>query len=241
MKEIEIINPNNIIFPLDKRSLESSKVIYHGTNSIFSAEIEKEGWIVNCIPYNLEDAKYICDTYDRIGKKGPNYSTLKSFTLQSGNIIKQIKKFPWFSGNYWIARNFASYPGGESIAHILKAVNELLNYEQISDNKILALQKKYNNLIQHSIGIVYIVEVEADGFSSWEAEAVEPILEIMMNFDIPSEWIIAQIVYPNGITTFRPDYKYPLPVLWNIESFKKKIKKSDYQYQPNEAILKQYE
>ena len=49
MKIIEINNPNNIIFPLEKEIFENQKVVYHGTWSTFSSMIESKGWIVKYI------------------------------------------------------------------------------------------------------------------------------------------------------------------------------------------------
>ena len=243
MKIIEINNQNNIIFPLEKEIFENQKIVYHGTWSTFSSMIESKGWIVNDLPYDIEDVKYICDVCKNIGvNREAYYDVLKYFTLSLGRDNNQIIKFPSFSPNYWISRNYASYRGGETITHILEATQKLLKYNRAEEPKYLEtikkIRNKYEKLTQGGYGVVYVVKEDIDWFSNWKKFDKEPQTELILKNDIPSESIQVRINYPKGITPFRPDCNYPLPLSWALEPFKRNRKNS--KYNPQDSILKEF-
>lgn len=243
MRTIEIDNPNNIIYPLKKEIFENRNICYHGTWNTFSNMIESKGWNINNIPYDMRDVKYICDVCENIGlNKETYYGVLNSFTLSLGRNNNQIIKYASFSPNYWISRNFVGYRGGETITHILEATQEILNYNKTGDQEytemIKKIQDKYEKLIQGGYGVVYAVEIEIDWVSNWKCFDKEPQTEFILKNDIPFECIKVRINYPNGVIPFRPDYDYPLPLMWALEQFTENLKNS--KYKPQDSILKEY-
>ena len=85
MKTIDINNPNDILFPLPDEIFENPKMLFHGTWSTFSKKLESVGWIINDLPYNMEDVKFVCCVYETLGiTRNDCYGTLKYYTQGIG-------------------------------------------------------------------------------------------------------------------------------------------------------------
>lgn len=150
----KILDPDDIIFPLSRELFEDPKVLYHGTSSKFSKNIETYGWRVNDQPYDIDDVRYICNISELLFYAGYGYAVLRPFTLGTSDAYLN-KKRASFTSNYWMARRFASVKGGETINAIFFAIKEfqnLLNSEEKIQNHINSLKvyyDKYKNILQN--------------------------------------------------------------------------------------------
>ena len=242
MEIIKINNPNDIVFPLEQKIFENPKILYHGTWSSFSKKIESVGWIINDLPYDMEDIRFVCYVSEILGTTQETYyGTLKYYTQGLGRGSDYLKPVS-LSPNYWIARNFTGFRGGETIHHICEALNDLLNSDKLEEveylEKLKRLQKKYRGLTRDGYGVVYLVEVEKDWFANWKNLENEPQTELILKNDLPPGCIKARINFKNGVTPFRPDYAYPLPLPWTLDSFKRNLGKS--KSKPSRSILDEY-
>ncbi len=238
MKTIDINNPNDILFPLPDEIFENPKMLFHGTWSTFSKKLESVGWIINDLPYNMEDVKFVCCVYETLGiTRNDCYGTLKYYTQGLGR-GPDSSKFVSFTPNYWIARNFTAYRGGETIHHICENLNDLINSDKLEEfeylKKLKRLHKKYYELTRDGFGVVYVVDVD------WKVFENKPQIEVILKNDLPSKCIKAKINFQNGVIPFRPDYNYPLPLPWTLDSFKKNLGKSKKKYNTSKSILDEY-
>lgn len=236
-------DPIDILYPLDNCIFDNPKIVYHGTCSSFSKMIESTGWQINNPPYDIDDVKYVCECYNSLGIQNDVYGTLRHYTLGMSN---GETNYPRFTKNYWIARNFASFKCGETISSLVDGVEELVSNRELSREKIERLRKlkqKYRDIFQNSFGVVYVIDVEPDWFSNWgpmagNIETNEPNIDLILIENLPPENIKAKIEFHNGITSYRPDYDYPLPLLRTLDSFRRDINNSKHGV--DDSILERY-
>lgn len=153
MEIINGTNPYDIIYPLNKDKFEDSRIVYHGTSSNYSKLIESQGWNVNAQIYDISDMKQVCDTFDLIRySDSKGYVNLRSYSIGVTN--HHIgSKLPSFTHDYWIARNYARNPGGETIKALMSAVEDFdsfSNSEELIINHLSKVQKeldKYKRLL----------------------------------------------------------------------------------------------
>jgi hypothetical protein len=129
MKVIPIDSPDDFFYPLDKKTYKNPRILYHGTSSTFSSAIEKRGLRIDYQPCAIEDIMQLCDMYESLGRNeesGTCYVLQDKATKISGGIIG-VKTIS-FADDYWIARNYACNPGGETLQDILRATEELSKY-----------------------------------------------------------------------------------------------------------------
>ena len=147
-----ISDPNDIVYPLSQDLFNDSQIVYHGTSSNFTELIEKRGWNVNEQIYDIKDIKYVCDIIESINYfniKGDE--VLRPFTLGSNNHHVE-RKLPSFTQDYWIARNYANNPGGETIKAYVSATNNFkffINDEQLILNHLKKLENDLANYNMH--------------------------------------------------------------------------------------------
>ncbi len=140
IKMIEIIKPTYILYPLSRELFENTNIVYHGTSSSFTESIENRGWEINKPVYDIGDIKFLCDIYDSIlYANSPAYVVLRSFTLGVNNYHLD-KKLPSFTQDYWIARNYAYNPGGETLRSLITAIDDYVTL--INDNDSLKVHKE---------------------------------------------------------------------------------------------------
>lgn len=200
MKTIFISNPNDVCYPFSKEWYDDPYILYHGTSNIHSESIEKNGWNVNEQPYEIKDFQKICKLFEDIGwdgtSKNSGHSVLRSYTVGGGDDYVN-EKFASFSQDYWTARNFSRYVGGESIHYLFLAIEDILNISennQLQDehrdflttelNELLELQKQSKNPETLNYGVNHYQSF-LDNFSSSFFNDVKTIAtEILRKYDI---------------------------------------------------------
>lgn len=155
MDRVIIEDEENYSHPLLHEERENTAILYHGTSSVFADIIEKKGFLLNQEkPFDINDVQKILEIYQSLGygyhcnpiefKPGiltynTPYWSLANFVLK-GNKWKgfrsQVLKEWSFCPNYWLAGNYASKKGGETISLIYRAVNQLLKLLN-DDSRIL--------------------------------------------------------------------------------------------------------
>jgi len=204
MKIIEIKDPKDYTYPLDKKWQNNKKILYHGTWSCFCSKIESKGWRIDDPPYDFNEIFLILEISEDLYLKGETfYRTLKNYTSALGKRGQNIKKFPSYTRHYWLARNYASYKGGEAIYHLLESCKVLLKQKNISEKnltQIRDIRDKYDHLTQEGYGVVYVIEIE----DLKEIKNISPT-EINLNIDVPPNYIKARINFPCGINPSRPN------------------------------------
>lgn len=125
-------DPRDILYPLNDFIFDNPNIVYHGTCCGFSQIIETNGWQINNPPYDMDDVKYVCESLDSLGIHDNVYGTLRYFTLGMSN---GEAKYPRFSKNYWLARNFASYKCGETISHLIEGIEGLLSSVELPQER----------------------------------------------------------------------------------------------------------
>ena len=148
MRVIDILNSNDITYPLDKNIFDDRFIVYHGTSSIYSNQIESKGWIINDYPYDMTDMKEICQICNSISFKGSRAQTemIKGYCMGDHVSNKPI----YFTQDYWIARNYAINPGGESINALLSLIaefGEMMNSKALIGKHLIYLNKQLNDAI----------------------------------------------------------------------------------------------
>lgn len=252
--EVRIINnPNNVIFPLAREDFENLNLVYHGTRSCFSNLIQDNGWVMHSPPYNFDDVEYIIEQTRIKGYKINGVGMLIAFTTKTDAIQSNERnlrlKYPSFSQNYWTARAYSNYRGGETVHNILLAVEEFLyNYKKFSEiiekeiiDRFDEIKNKYRNIIGDSYPVVYVIEIDPEWFSPWEVREntyQKPRDEIVLIRDVVPECIKARIDFPKGLHPFHPKYEYPLPLEWSLEGFIESL--GDYESIHIDPILKEY-
>jgi hypothetical protein len=159
MDVFKINDPYDVLYPLSKDNYDNPRILYHGTSSIYSEIIEKNGWEFNTFPHDMQDFVTLVDIYKKIGWDGISGSiySLKSFTLGGDGSYVETKPVS-FSQDYHIARNYSINRGGESVKNLMVCLDEIvkicdddvLRNNHISEietelNQNLTMQKQANN------------------------------------------------------------------------------------------------
>ena len=124
---------------------------YHGTSSLFSPDIERNGFAPGKIAYDMNDVQAINRAYEKVGWFGTNaggYIVLKPFT--TGNTGSHIQSKPIsFTIHCTRARDYSTNRGGETISNIILAVDEFedfCNGQDLRRKHISDLQREYDRL-----------------------------------------------------------------------------------------------
>jgi len=154
-KTVEITNQYDVTYPLDRNIYENRRIVYHGTSSIFTEEIEKNGWGLNKQPYDIDDIKFVCEAYESIDYEGSSgYAIIRSWTLGDNNFY--IGKKPgYFSQNYWIARDYAIPQGGETISGLIYAINDYFDLIRNPERCFKHKEKLQKKLSRFPPGVKY--------------------------------------------------------------------------------------
>lgn len=153
MKLVTIDNPSNVLYPFSRDWYDNPLIVYHGTSSVYSESIEKNGWQMNGQTYDTEDFQKICKFFEDIGwngtPKNSGYSILRSYALGGEDDYVNAKPIS-FSQTYWAARNYSRHVGGESIHGLFLAIEDILNIcenKQIQDEHRKSIEGELNNLL----------------------------------------------------------------------------------------------
>lgn len=128
-------------YPFSKEISEQFDIIYHATNSNFAKSIETYGWYENSQPYDLNDIRYLCDTYSKFFFNDPfehtipnqleklllYYTTLSLYTLRSSDTSSDFKKENCFTAAYDKALEYASLLHGETLEYVFLFIDEFIN------------------------------------------------------------------------------------------------------------------
>jgi hypothetical protein len=125
---LDILEKDDLMYPLPKEIFYNANVLYHGTSNVFASEIMDKGWVTNDQPYSFEDILYVCSVFESISYYASNsYMVLNSFTRGGVENYHVGQKYASFSQNYWYARNYATNIGGETIKYLTSATRDLLH------------------------------------------------------------------------------------------------------------------
>jgi hypothetical protein len=137
------VKADDFQYPLDKKTFEDPFVFYHGTSSSYSEYIEKKGWKLNQLPFDIKDVVKICDYFETLGydeEANFAFSNLKSFSLGGDNIYVKFRPTS-FSGGYWLARTYAGKLGGETMKNLFQAIQLLLEFTKNKEKRIAYVKK----------------------------------------------------------------------------------------------------
>lgn len=226
MKLLTIDNPSDKNFPLEDEVLYDPYIVYHGTNSCFSYSIEKDGWNIEK-PFYLDDVKFVSSLfescqhlYSSIINSNENEKILPYLSCSYAilhHVANKEEINPCFSQNYWHARNYAFYRGGETIDALLNLTEFLLNHPECIPcygselkpkiNALENINEKYSKLVEGSYPIVYAVRVKQEWFENFpEGEIAKNkwAVDLVATTPIKPKFIIARIDFPKGIVPYIP-------------------------------------
>lgn len=125
---------NNIIYPFSKDIYENPYIVYHGTSSCYSENIEALGWPVGGTPYELEDVRKIVQIHKEIELSNEGYRTISCFS-ELGKNSWQGQKTASFTNEFWYARNYSRNEGGETVANLIMACEQFIDIISSKQNK----------------------------------------------------------------------------------------------------------
>ena len=215
MFRIILKEPPDIRYPLDQLTFQRTDVFYHGTRSCFHECIDRQGWLINNLPYNIDQIVELCNLLISMGLQDTNaFRTLSIMTLGQRDFQGRVR--PSFTQNYWQALfPYALNPSGETITALLEGVEQLLslNLDANTVDRLNQINTQYRNLIQNTYPVIYIV-VLAEG----EYTQIIGRDEVMAEGNVLPERIIARVDFPNGLLHFEvPTDRPPLP--WDMAPF----------------------
>ena len=216
MKIFSIDDPNDLYYPLDKETYNDPAVYYHGTSKQFSTSIEKSGFHLEKV-YDPMDVSNLYNAFSTPYFKTMNFEEMdyqkEDLTFARGGASDSIS----FSGDYWYARNYSTYRGGESIEHIVKMckwISKLPNcpFKELAENCL----EKYEPIFENHVPCLYVVKLPDNELGEWKRRAQENQIDgkeaRIMNIDhfvhnkVSNESIIARIDFSKKIKTWHPEW-----------------------------------
>mgnify|MGYP001291284367 FL=1 len=167
MKTIEISDPEDLMFPLDKETYFDPTVYYQGTSRAFSRSIENDGFKRNAHMYDKADLAELYKAYDSpyfkaIIAAGGEMKMQKEdldFVLGSGGFDMKDEPLS-FSGSYWAARNYSANRGGEAIDHAVRMSRWIFELPDCPHQGIAEkIQEKYGPIFDNHAPCVYAVRL----------------------------------------------------------------------------------
>lgn len=116
MDKITIGDPGDRSYPFRRELFEDPCVLYHGSWSTWSSQIEATGFRQGDFPFEWECVETVCNRNRAIGRG----SFLAAFLGKQRNLF--------FASNFWLARAYATDGGGEIVR---KAIEEAETFERI--------------------------------------------------------------------------------------------------------------
>ena len=135
MNIINIDSSENVFFPLEKKLFDDPDVIYHGTGSGFISKIEKDGWKINDLPYDVDDFVKVEKYYDEIGFRGFSNRGWANFSFVHTNGTIHRNTLPSFTSNYWTARNYSANTMGEAIRNLIIAIDDYILFATMKEEQ----------------------------------------------------------------------------------------------------------
>ena len=215
MKIFSIDDPNDLYYPLDEKTYNDPAVYYHGTSKQFSTSIEKNGFHLEKV-YDPTDVSNLYNAFSSPYFKTMNFEEMdyqkEDLTFAIGGASDSIS----FTGNYWNARNYSTYRGGESIEHIFKMckwISKLPNCPfQVLAEKCL---EKYEPIFENHIPCLYVVRLPDNELKEWkeklqknhvdEIKAKRLDKDHFVHNNISNQSIIARIDFSREIKRWYPE------------------------------------
>lgn len=221
MDRITIVDPADRSYPFRRELFEDPCVVYHGSWSTWSPQIEATGFRQGDFPFKWECVATVCNRNRTIGRG----SFLAAFVGKQRNLF--------FAANFWLARAYATDGGGEIVR---KAIEEAETFERIcsvpadreelvkyltadsqqaaisilTDDEALsrmctdvkAAKRALMSLTTGGHPVVYAVAVEPGWFGDWERHISYREMgirrDLQCQHDVAPERILAAVNYPNN-------------------------------------------
>jgi hypothetical protein len=227
MKILSIDDPNDLYYPLDKETYNDPTVYYHGTSKQFSTSIEEKGFHLKKV-YDQTDVSNLYNAFSAPYFKKMNFEEMdfqkEDLTFAIGGASDSIS----FSGDYWYARNYSIYRGGESIEHIVKMckwISKLPNcpFKELAENCL----EKYGPIFENHVPCLYVVKLSDNELEEWTELAQENQIDQkearIMNIDhfvhnqVSNKSIIARIDFSKKIKRWHPGWDGDRQFHWSEE------------------------
>ncbi len=148
----ELLNEKTQLFPDE---IENDPwVVYHGTSSLFEAEIDDDGFQWKSSIITKKDVSNVVDIYtemDWIGNDGGGFQVLKPYSLEHDFFKRDFKPI-YFGETSYRSLLFATheFAGGETVRALRKSIQDLedyLNSKSIRDEVLNNRVFEYHDLI----------------------------------------------------------------------------------------------
>jgi len=146
---------------------EDPALVFHGTSTCFTESIDANGWLINWRPHNWEDVQFVVSLCDRFNIGGTAFLYF--------NHDAQSKRIASGSGAFFTyilegAVQYAGATGGETVRCGLRALLQIRNkiagdtQHADIDQRLSALQERWEAWVRDSLPVVYAVRIEDDAF-----------------------------------------------------------------------------
>ena len=147
MEIINVEDPENLAFPMDRKTWENLNIFYHGTSKIYCSQIEENGFVQKWKPYDNSEIDNLVQIYEKLNYPGtyppqkrkkvididvnhptfwPDLSICRTFASISNRTIS-------FSGNYWLATHYANYVSGETIDGLVSFAENISEFYKMKE------------------------------------------------------------------------------------------------------------
>jgi hypothetical protein len=219
--KITVNDPGDRSYPFRRELFEDPCVVYHGSWSTWSPQIEATGFHQGDFPFEWKCVATVCNRTRAIGRG----SFLSAFVDKQRNLF--------FAANFWFARAYATDGGGEIVRKAIEEAeafericsvpaerDELLKYltassqqaaiSILTDDKALSrlrtdVKEAKNALMSLTQGghpVVYAVAVKPDWFEDWARYIsyweMGIRIDLQCRHDVAPERILAKVNYPNN-------------------------------------------
>ena len=136
METVVITDREDRSYPLNKDFFDNPQIMYHGSWSTYAKAIEERGFVHGDLPFDWKDVATVFEAHRAIGRG----SYLPVF-LGRNYPLEQPARDLSITGNFWLARGYATDGGGEVLR---KTIEEALSFEEIC-----AIPEKRSELKAH--------------------------------------------------------------------------------------------
>jgi hypothetical protein len=123
VKTIVVADPEDRSFPFSRETFEEREILYHGTWSTYSSEIERLGLSPADVPFSRRSLQTILAANKAIARG----SFLAGF-LGERERNDVISRHLYFSTSFWFARGYSTDRGGEIVR---KGIEDAIGFERI--------------------------------------------------------------------------------------------------------------
>ncbi|MFP4492958.1 MAG: hypothetical protein ACLFRP_03605 [Puniceicoccaceae bacterium] len=207
------------IFDLEQlREIErrnDARLIFHGTSSCFSKQIEDQGWPMSWRPYKWDEVEFLLNLGEELAVGHP-----ASIYLEVNHMAQceKVDEGPYFTYLLEGAVQYAEYTGGETIRCAFERAKFLLGHlsrvrtDRVDEveKRLRSLMERWSDMITTSSPVVYLIEGNERTFPQllpqqiqafeWQIREWGEVTAKDGNFrsraDIPAEDIVGKAVLP---------------------------------------------